>query len=115
MYLPWTFHVPRGMVLMTTSGQTGPRYPRSPDNQPVPRKGQFHALLNRRVKRALAPEHRAMNTRIYEGTNQARVVMAVGCYGARVGLTRATPDPDGGLCRRGDRPPIPTLLYELQR
>jgi hypothetical protein len=36
-----------------------------------------------------------MNTRIYEGTNQ-RLVMAVGCSAGRVGLTCATPDPDGG-------------------
>jgi hypothetical protein len=33
---------------------------------------RVHVLLNLRVKRRAGAEHRAINTRIYEGTNQTR-------------------------------------------
>ena len=98
-----TFQVPRGMVPMTVRGQNGPitcavlLTTGAAKASSTPRgTGRF--------SRALTPEYRAMNT-----------MMAAGCSAGRIGLTCATPNADGGSCRRGDRPRIPTLLYVLQR
>src|SRR5882757_2802578 len=100
MYVRWTFHVSRGMVSTTASGQKGP------------------------VTCAVLTTHRAMeassmpplNRRVERGAGTGAQSHAADCSSPGRGeLTRTLPDPDGGSCRRGDRPRIPTLLYVLQR
>jgi hypothetical protein len=55
------------------------------------------------------------NRRVERGAGTGAQSHAADCSPDRGELTRTMPDPDGGSCRRGDRPRTPTLLYELQR
>jgi hypothetical protein len=73
---------------------------------------------------AVLTTHRAMeassmpplNRRVERGAGTGAQSHAADCSSPGRGeLTRTLPDPDGGSCRRGDRPRIPTLLYVLQR
>jgi len=50
------------------------------------RQGQLHAARTGWFSRALTPGYRAMNIMMAAG----------GCSAGRIGVTSATPDPDGG-------------------
>ena len=84
--LRWTFHVPRRMVPMTARGQKGPITcavlgTQLAPQRPAPRPAEPAGSAGR-----WTPGYRAMNTMMAAG----------GCSAGRIGVTRATPDPDGG-------------------
>jgi hypothetical protein len=83
--LRWTVQVPCGMVPMTARGQEGPITCAVLLTQPVPQRPASAPRGTDRFSGALTPKYRAMSA-----------MMAVGCSAARIGVTRATPDPDGG-------------------
>lgn len=73
MYLRWTVHVPGGPVPMTARGQKA-RDLRSPDDAAVSQGPAPRTAEPAGPGEARAREHRAMITRIYEGTNQTERV-----------------------------------------
>lgn len=80
-------------------------YLRSPADSTGAEKANSTARGTGRFSGALTPGHRAMNT----------LRAAGGCSADRIGVTRATPDPDGVDVGGGTAPESPWLLSRSSR